>query len=129
MFGATNIVRNNIKEKWVHSGYEIIFDSAGSCSFGNGDARNVVTFGVDNSSSSHADNHKKHFLVLGEGPTFGINQSFGSLEKKFIINFSEPRTKFCLSLYYNSDNSYLFVNGKEIFKFRAEAKNIVALTI
>ena len=25
---------------------------------------------------------------------------------------------------YNADNSYLFVNGKEIFKFRADNKNI-----
>ena len=29
-----------------------------------------------------------------------------------------------MSLHYNADNSYLFVNGKEIFKFKAENKNI-----
>ena len=29
-----------------------------------------------------------------------------------------------MSLYYNSDNSYLFVNGKEIYKFKASNKNV-----
>ena len=38
-------------------------------SFGNGFARNVVIFGVDNISSSHTDNQKNNFLVLVEGPT------------------------------------------------------------
>ena len=40
----------------------------------------------------------------------------------FSINFSKAKTKFCLSLHYNADNSYLFVNGKEIFKFKVEKK-------
>ena len=35
-------------------------------------------------------------------------------QKKNSISFSKPNTKFCLSLHYNADNSYLFVNGKEI---------------
>ena len=29
-----------------------------------------------------------------------------------------------MSLHYNADNSYLFVNGKEIFKFKADNKNV-----
>ena len=29
-----------------------------------------------------------------------------------------------MSLHYNGNNSYLFVNGKEIFKFKADNKNI-----
>ena len=29
-----------------------------------------------------------------------------------------------MSLHYNGDNSYLFVNGKEIFKFKASNKNV-----
>ena len=41
------------------------------------------------------------------------------LKKVFSINFSKTIRKFCLSLYYNADNSYLFVNGKEIFNFNA----------
>ena len=60
------------------------------------------------------------FLILGEGPTYGINGSFGSQEKKVSINFSTANTKLCLRLHYNVDNSYLFVNEKEIFKFKAD---------
>ena len=75
-------------------------------------------------ASSHADNSKNDFLVLEKGPTFGINGSFGSPEKKFSINFTKANTKFCLSLHYNADNIYLFVNGKEIIKFKSDNKNV-----
>ena len=44
LFGATSVVKNSDKEKWVNSGYEITFDDAGSWSFGNDVARNVVIF-------------------------------------------------------------------------------------
>ena len=52
--------------------------------------------------------------MLGEGDPFGINRSFRAPEKKFSINFTNVKTKFCLGLHYNANNSYLFVNGKEI---------------
>ena len=124
LFGATGVVRNSDKEKYVCSSYGITFDSTGSWSFDNDTTRNVIIFGVDNSSLSHADNRKIKILVLDEGPTFIINGSFGSPEKKFSINFNKTNTKFCLDLHYNADNSCLFVNGKEIFKFRADNKNV-----
>ena len=78
-----------------------------------------MIFGVDNSSSIHSDNCRNNFLILGEGPTYGINRSFGSPKKRFSIKFTKASSKFCLSLRYNADNSYLFVNGKEVFKFKA----------
>ena len=81
-------------------------------------------FGVGNSSSSHADNLKNNSLVLGKEDTFGINGNFGAAGKKFSINFSKANATFCLNLHYNADNSYLFVNGKEIFKFKADNKNV-----
>ena len=80
--GAASIVKNSDKEKYVYSGYGIAFDGKGEWSFGNDYARNLIIFGVYNSSSSHADNLKNNFLVLGEGDTFGINGSFGAPEKK-----------------------------------------------
>ena len=73
---------------------------------------NCFNFGANNNSSSYAGNRKNNFLTLGEGLTFGINGKFGSPEKKFRINFTKANPKFCLSLHYNADNSYLFVNGK-----------------
>ena len=63
----------------MYSGYRIAFDGAGSWSFGNDFAGNVVIFGIDNSSSSHSDNCKNNFLILDERDTFGINGSFGAL--------------------------------------------------
>ena len=62
--------------------------------------------------------------MLRKGPTFVINGSSGSPEKKFGVNFSKASTKFCLSLHYNHNNSYLFFNGKEIFEFKAVNKNV-----
>ena len=79
----------------MYSGYGIAFDSAGSWNFGNDFARNFLIFGVDNSSSSHADNCKNNFLMLVEDLTYGINRSFGAPEKKFSIDFSKLNTTFC----------------------------------
>ena len=61
LFGATIIVKNSDKEKYVYSGYGMTFDSAGSWSFDNDVARYVIIFGVDNSSSSYSDNAKITF--------------------------------------------------------------------
>ena len=83
LFRATNIVKNKDKEKYVHSGYGIEFDSAGSWSFDNDIARNVLIIGVDKSLWSYSDNRQNTFLVLGEGPTYGINWSFGVPEKEY----------------------------------------------
>ena len=46
------------------------------------------------------------------------------IEKKININFSKAKTKSCLTFHDNSDNSYLFVNGKEIYKFEVSNKNV-----
>ena len=124
LFGTTSIIKNSDKEKYVYSVYGIVFDGKGEWSFDYGTARNVIIFGVDNASSSHSDNRKNIFLILGEGPNFRINGSFGSREKKFIINFNKASTKICFSLHYNADNCYSFANGKEIFKFKADNKSV-----
>ena len=41
------------------------------------------------------------------------------------INFRVTKKLFCLSLHYNGANSYLFVNGTEIYKFKAKSSEIV----
>ena len=92
------------------------------CSFDNDTARIVISFGADNSSSSHADNCKNNFWVLCEGPTFEAISNFGSSEKNFSINFSKANTKFCLSLLYNTDNSYFFLNGKKSLSLKPSKK-------
>ena len=47
----------------------------------------------------------------------------------YSINFSKENTKFCLSLHYNGANSYLFVNGTEIIKFKAKDSEILAYSL
>ena len=43
----------------------------------------------------------------------------------YSINFTETKKKFCLSLHYNGANSYLFVNGTDIYKFKVKDSEIV----
>ena len=99
-FGATNIVKNSDKEKYVYKEHEITFDSGGSWSFDNCTARNVIIFGVDRSSSLYDNNCKNNFFVLGLGTTYGISKKFGTAEKKVSINFTKSNVEFCLSLHY-----------------------------
>ena len=44
----------------------------------------------------------------------------------YSIKFTVTKKKFCLSLHYNGGNSYLFVTGIEIYKFKATDSEIVA---
>ena len=62
------------------------------------------------SSSIHIDNKKKDILILGRGPTQGLESTL-TAEKMYSINFVEKNKKFYLSLHYNGANSYLFANG------------------
>ena len=62
---------------------------------------------------------------MGKGPSQGLEHTL-SAEKMYSINFTEHNKNFCLSLHYNGANSYLFVNGKEIYKFKAKDSEIVA---
>ena len=94
-------------------------------SFGDEVGRNVIISGVDVSSSPHIDDKKKYILILGKGPTQGIEHTLAA-EKLHSINFTKDNTKFCVSLDYNGANSHLFVNDTEIIKFKAKDSEIVA---
>ena len=106
----------------MYSGYGITFDSAGFWSFDNGTAGNVVIIVVDNSSSSHTGNRKNNFLILGVKVQLLLLKE-ALIHQRKNINFSELNTKLCLILHYNVGNSYLFVNGQEICKFKVGNKN------
>ena len=88
-----------------------------------GFGKNVVIFGFDMRSSVHVDNKKTDILILGQGPTQALDDT---AEKKYSINFSEHGKKLCLSLHCNVANSYLFVNGVELHKFKAKDSEINA---
>ena len=86
--------------------------------------RNVIIFGVDMSSSRKIDNRKKYILTLGKGSTQGHTLN---AEKMHSINFAVTGNKFCLSLHYNGVNNYLFVNGREIHRFKAKVATPLCL--
>ena len=86
---------------------------------------NVIIFGVDMSSSIHVHTKKNDILILGKGPTQELEHTL-TAENMYSINFTVTRKKFCLSLHYNGANSYLFVNGTEVNKFKAKDSEIAA---
>ena len=71
---------------------------------------------------------KKYILVLGKGPTQGLKHTL-TAEKMYSVNFTVTKKKFCSSLHYNGANSYLFVSGTEIYKFKAKDSEIAASSL
>ena len=101
MFGDVSLTKHVDIDQYKYSGYGIGFDRKGEFSFGNGFGRNCIIFGVDMSSSVHVDNKKKDILILGKGPTQGLDGTTLTAEKLYSINFAESNKKFYLSLYFN----------------------------
>ena len=121
LFGAVNLTKNTDIDKYRFSGYGIGSDRRETFSFpGGGFGQNVIIFGADMNSSPHIDNKGKAILILGIGPTQGLGENSLTAEKMYSINFTVTKNKFCLSLHYNGANSCLFVNGTEIYKFKAK---------
>ena len=126
LFGAVSLTENADINRCKYSRYGIGLDSHGSFSFpGIGLGRNVIIFGIDMSSSVHVDNKKKDIFILGKGPTQGLEYTL-TAEKMYLINLTEHNKKMCLGLHYNGASSYLFVNGKDVHKFKAKDSEIVA---
>ena len=77
------------------------------------------------SSSVHANNRANNILVLGKDFIQGIHGTTIYAENIYSTSFTETNKKYCLSLHYNSDSSYLFANGKQIINFKAKKSEIV----
>ena len=134
LFGAMQITKNTTdSDKNNYKGYGICFDKrsqfgytmieGGRTHITNG--RNVLIFGADMSFSAHGTNKANHIYVMGDGLTQGINDTRLYVEKKYFRNFTEPNVKFVLSLHYNGDDSYLFVNGRQELKFKCKTDQLV----
>ena len=97
LFGAVTSTKNADIDKYGYSCYGIGFDGRSSFSFpGGGFCQNILIFGVDMSFSKHIDDKKKDVLVLGKGPTQGLEHIL-TAEEIHSINFSLTKKKFCLS--------------------------------
>ena len=125
MFGAVSLTKHADVDQYKCSGYGIGFTRKGEFGFGNGYARNCEIFEENLANSSRANNRKNNILVLGKDFTRGINGTALYTEKLYSTNFTESNKKFCFSLHYNGANSYLFVNGTKIHRFKAKDSEIV----
>ena len=86
--------------------------------------RNAIIFRVDMSSSIHATNRTNNIYVMGEGLVQGIHDTTLYAEKDYWRNFTDPDKKYVVSLHYNGDDSYLFVNGRQELKFKAKTDQL-----
>ena len=133
LFGAMQITKNADTSKYNYKGYGICFDEGNQ--FGHTiteggfahttNARNVIIFGVDTSSSIQETNRANHIYVIGRGFIQGIHDTAIYAEKNFYRKFTDPGKKLVLSLHYNGDDSYLFVNGRQELKFKCKTYQLV----
>ena len=123
LFGTAELTKNADVDKYKYSGYGTGFDAHRCFLFV---VYLMVTFGADMISSAHVDNRIKDIPILGKGSMRGLDNTTLNAEKEYTINFSEQQKKLCLSLHYNSVNSYLFVNGYKTYKFKAKDSEINA---
>ena len=79
--GWVKLSKDNDIDKYKYSGYGIGFDGRGYYSIGNELGRNVIIFGVNTDSSKFSSNRGKNILILGKGPTQGLEDLSLSAEK------------------------------------------------
>ena len=126
LFAAMEITKNTDTSKYNYKGYGICFDEGRTFSKGNiNNGRNALIFGVHESTLVRANNKANNFYVMGDVFVRGINDTTLYAEKVYSQNFTQSSKIFVLSLHYNGDDSYLFVNGKEELKFKCKTENLV----
>ena len=133
LFGAMQITKNADTSKYNYKGYGICFDESEEFTHirkrGNFNettlARNVIIFGVDMSFSKHANNKANNIYIMGKDYIQKINDTTTYTEKMCYRNFTDTGKKFVLSLHYNGNNSYLYVNGNQELKFKAKTDQLV----
>ena len=125
LFGSVKLTKNTDPDKYKYTGYGIGCDSRSEFLFTDGSHReNVIIFGANMSSNVHVDNIGKDILVLGKGPTQGLDDTTLTAEPKYPINFTQSGKRFVLSPYYNGSNSFLFVNAKKVYQFKVKNSEI-----
>ena len=105
--------------------YGIEFDSRGEYSLPDGNlGKNVIIFEVKLSLSVCIDNKEKGILIVGKGPTQEIYGTTFTAEAVYPINFTQSGKRFVWSLRYNRSNSFLFVNARKVYQFKAKDSEI-----
>ena len=113
LFGSIQITKNADTSKYEYKGYGICFDEGDTFSKGNiTNGKNVLIFGVHESSLTHANNKENNIFVMGDGSVQGINDTTLYAEKIYSQTFTQPNKKFVLSLHYNDNDIYLLMVNK-----------------
>ena len=95
MFANLKIIENDDPDKCSYSGYGVAFTSRSDFSLLDGSmGKNIIIFGVDMSSSVHIDNKKKDILILGTGPTQGLDDTMLTAEAQYSIIFQDQIENF-----------------------------------
>ena len=126
LFGSMQITKNADTSKYKYKGYGICFDEGGTFGISHiNNGRNVLIFDVHESSLVHKNNKANNIFIMGDGFVQSINDMTLYAEKIYSQNFTQPNKKFVLSLHYNDNDSYLFVNGKQELKFKAKPDQLI----
>ena len=75
-------------------------------------------------SSVPIDDKKRDILILGKDPTQGVDDTTFTAEAQYSVNFSRSNRKNCLSMHYNGNNSFLYVNAIKVYRFKAKDSEI-----
>ena len=115
LFGAMQITKNADTSKYNYKGYGICFDESEELTH----VRKKGNFNDTTLSfSKHANNKANNIYVMGKDYIQKINDTTIYAEKMYY-------RKFVLSLHYNGNNSYLYVNGNQELKFKAKTDQLV----
>ena len=117
LFGATDYN----KKKW--SGYGVALGKQHYLHKDSGkNANNLIILETDLSDSNDEETKKSNILILGKG-SVQINNTTIQAKSKLKTNCTLPQ-KLILSVHYNGDDSYLFVNNIQQYKFKAKDSEI-----
>ena len=120
LFGSVKLTENVHPDKNTYTGYSIGFDFCSEFLFTDGSyGKDVIIFGADMSSSAHFGNKRKDILILGDRPAQGLDDTMLTGEAKYLINFTQSRKRFVLSLHYNKATVFCllmlqkYINSKQ----------------
>ena len=79
---------------------------------------------ANTSSSVQVDNENKDILILGKGPTQGLDDTTLMAELNILLILHNQKKRFILKLHNNGSNSFLFVNATKSYQVKAKGSKI-----
>ena len=113
--GAVKSVKNLDQNKNGYSVYAIRFNACSRFSLPNGDLDKNVVVKVNKSSS-------KHILVLGEGPTQGLDDTTITTKVKYsiVLMLRNQERKFVSVRITMEARVFLYADGVKLYQFKAK---------